>query len=127
MDKSNALVASHAVLSDMTGKSVSTVRRALKQLEERFLVEVIQLQDRGSANLYKVHERIAWSGRGAGKRAVTTARVLVRGQDQVNPEKLGAERPLVKVDFEALREMGRARGLRGGDQIDMEDWLAQNE
>lgn len=58
MNSRNALVASHATLAKLTGKSRATITRALAELRSRNFVQVIRV---GNLTAIVVNSRIAWS------------------------------------------------------------------
>jgi hypothetical protein len=83
MDKSNALIASHATLAKLSGVSTTTTKRALRVLTSQAWIQTIQLGgDRGGALAYVVNSRIAWADtRDNLKYARFNARVLVSSAD----------------------------------------------
>ena len=86
MDKSNALIASHATLAQLSGVSTTTTKRALRVLTKQAWIQTIQLGgDRGGALAYVVNSRIAWAdSRDNLKYARFNARVLVSSADQAD-------------------------------------------
>ena len=84
MDKSNALIASHATLAKLSGVSTTTTKRALKVLSSQAWIQTIQLGgDRGGALAYIVNSRIAWADKRENiQYARFNARVLVSSADQ---------------------------------------------
>lgn len=58
MNNRNALVASHATLAKLVGKSKATITRALATLRERNFVQVLRV---GNLTAIVVNSRIAWS------------------------------------------------------------------
>ena len=95
MDKTGALIASHATLAKLTGVSPATTKRALKVLTEQAWVQTIRLGgDRGGALAYVVNSRIAWADKRENLQyARFNARVIVSSEDQ---EDLG-NKPLKKI------------------------------
>lgn len=84
MDKTGALIASHATLAKLTGVSPATTKRALKVLTEQAWVQAIRLGgDRGGALAYVVNSRIAWADKRENLQyARFNARVIISTEDQ---------------------------------------------
>lgn len=79
----NAIVASHKVLAKLMGSSPSTVKRALKTLENGNWVEVNQIGASGTVNAYVLNSRVAWTeGRDKLRYARLTADVLLAEDEQ---------------------------------------------
>lgn len=57
----NAVVASQSTLAKLMGASLSTVKRALKVLEEGNWIETAQIGASGTVNAYVLNSRIAWT------------------------------------------------------------------
>lgn len=89
MDRQNAVVASHTTLAEMTGTSVSTVKRSVKALVDGQWVQTVRIgSQRGGALAYVINRRVAWGDkREKAQFAAFDARVLVSSQD--NPDGLG--------------------------------------
>lgn len=84
MESSGALVASYATLAQMTGMSVSTVRRAIDDLRAGRWLEVIQIGGKGGANAFIINSRVAWGkSRSELNAALFTANVLANKAEQV--------------------------------------------
>lgn len=83
MDAStNAVVASWRTLAELSGMSTATVRRAMKDLEDRNWVEGVQLGG-GGAKAWVVNSRVAWAkARNDHRYAAFNARVLAAGSEQ---------------------------------------------
>ncbi len=80
--QTNAVVASWRTLAEMTGMSVATVRRAMRDLEEGNWVEGVSLGG-GSAKAWVVNARVAWAKNREGMRyAAFNARVLASEAEQ---------------------------------------------
>lgn len=92
MDRQNALVASHATLASLTGSSVSTVKRAVRDLVDGNWIQTIRVgSERGGALAYVVNRRVAWADKRENQRyAAFDARILVSSDD--NPNGLGEGR-----------------------------------
>lgn len=58
MNSRNALVASHATLGKLLGKSRATVSRALRELRSRNFIETVRV---GNLTAIIVNKRVAWS------------------------------------------------------------------
>ncbi|RRH68326.1 helix-turn-helix domain-containing protein [Falsigemmobacter faecalis] len=59
LDGNESITASYKTLADYMGRSVMTVRRAVKVLEEERWIEVCNVG--GSVNSYNINARAAWS------------------------------------------------------------------
>lgn len=83
MNARGALVASHATLAKLSGTSVSTVKRALKDLVDEQWIQTMRIgSERGGALAYVVNRRVAWADkRENGRYALFDARVLVSESD----------------------------------------------
>ena len=57
----NAVVASHKVLAKIMGSSPSTVKRALKVLEDGNWIEIVQIGASGTVNAYILNSRVVWT------------------------------------------------------------------
>lgn len=88
MNSRGALVASHTTLAELSGSSVSTVKRAIKTLVDEQWIQTVRVgSERGGALAYVVNRRVAWADRRTnGRYAMFDARVLVSETD--NPEGL---------------------------------------
>lgn len=88
MNSRGALIASQTTLAELTGSSVSTVKRAVKTLVDEQWIQTIRVgSERGGALAYVVNRRIAWADkRSNGQYALFDARVIVSEKD--NPEGL---------------------------------------
>lgn len=86
----NAVVASQKVLSKLMGSSTSTVKRALRVLEEGNWIEVAQIGPSGTVNAYVVNSRVAWTeARDQLRYARLKADVLLVSDEQ--PREIGGE------------------------------------
>lgn len=88
MNSRGALIASQTTLAELSGTSVSTVKRAIKVLVDEQWVQTIRIgSERGGALAYVVNRRVAWADkRKNGQYALFDARVLVSERD--NPQGL---------------------------------------
>jgi len=84
MDKSGALVASHATLAKLMDTSTATTKRALTVLVEQAWIQTIRLGgERGGVLAYVVNCRVAWADARENMRyARFNARVLVSSEDE---------------------------------------------
>lgn len=84
MDRSAAVVASHAALAALTGMSASTIKRAITDLRAGNWIEVVQLGGKGGALAFIVNSRVGWAAsREKLHMAAFTARVLAVDSEQV--------------------------------------------
>ena len=84
--ENNAVVASQKVLAKLMGSSTSTVKRALKVLEEGNWIEVAQIGQSGTVNAYVVNSRVAWTeARDQLRYARLKADVLLTSDEQPRP------------------------------------------
>lgn len=88
MNARGALVASQTTLAELSGTSVSTVKRAVRDLVEENWIQTMRVgSERGGALAYVVNRRVAWADRRSnGRYALFDARVLVSERD--NPDEL---------------------------------------
>jgi len=88
MDRKNALVASHATLAALSESSISTVKRAIKDLVDGQWIQTVRIgSERGGSLAYIVNRRVAWGDkRQNAQYAIFNARVLVSEKD--NPDGL---------------------------------------
>lgn len=84
MNARGAVVASHNTLASLSGSSVSTVKRAVKELVEGQWIQTMRVgSERGGALAYVVNRRVAWADKRENQRyAVFDARVIVSESDQ---------------------------------------------
>lgn len=106
MDRSNAVCISHQTLADLVGCHFTTVKRALKYLEQNNWVQVVQVGPRGTVNAYVINERVAWADyRDNKKLAIFSARIVADAADQsqaaLSPGKLRRV-PIIHPPEEAL-------------------------
>lgn len=65
MDGYNALMASYQVFMDYTGKSQSTIKRAVKYLYDNGFVDILKS---GTSNVYVINHEVAWTSYGNQKK-----------------------------------------------------------
>jgi len=82
----NAVVASHKVLAKLMGSSASTVKRALKTLENGNWIEIQQIGASGTVNAYVLNSRVVWTeARDRLRYARLQAEVLLAEDEQPEP------------------------------------------
>ncbi|MFN9507350.1 MAG: hypothetical protein ACK57J_22810 [Rubrivivax sp.] len=103
MDQSAAVVCSYAALSQLTGMSYATIRRAVADLKAGQWIQTIQIGGKGGGLAFVVNSRVAWSTRREHlPLAVFSAQVLAIGSEQ-EPSELDGP-PLRRVPV--LRHVG---------------------
>ena len=60
MSHQNAVVVSQKTLAQLTGRSVDTVTRAVRDLVAERWISVVKLNGPGTVNAYVVNDRVAW-------------------------------------------------------------------
>lgn len=60
MGQQNAVVVSQKVLGQLMGKSLDTVQRALRVLEDEKWIQVVKMNGPGTVAAYVVNDRVAW-------------------------------------------------------------------
>lgn len=97
--ENNAVVASQKVLANLMGSSTSTVKRALRVLEEGNWIEIAQIGQSGTVNAYVVNSRVAWTEpRDQLRYARLKADVLLSSDEQPKP---------VAMDKQPLHQLPR--------------------
>lgn len=82
MGDKNAVVVSQGMLAKMMGKSIDTIKRAIKDLEARNWIEVVKI-GKGRECAYIVNDRVAWQGKRENIRySIFSANVIVDYEDQ---------------------------------------------
>lgn len=98
MDQSNALVCSIETLGELNGMAVATVHRKIKVLKDNGFIDV---QKTGTANVYFVNSRIAWTSARSGREfAKFKANVILSAKEQEKKTK-GLE-SLVKTKWKTI-------------------------
>ena len=92
----NALIASHATLAKLTGKSRATITRALSELKNRNYIEVVRA---GNVSVIVVNKRVVWTTDTVLRQrlAIFDAQVIVSADEQLEPDRLGKESDLIKL------------------------------
>jgi len=97
MGDHNALVASNQALSDLSGLSLATVKRAMKLLQDRKWINILRLGPTGTVRAIVVNDQVAWFGPREGLRhSLFSAAILVSEAEQ-DPADLAANGPLHEV------------------------------
>lgn len=108
----NAVVASYPVLAEVSGLSVSTIRRAIATLIEGNWIEVRRLGPSSTVNAYVLNDRVVWTrARNDLRYSLFSATVLASETEQEDKNALGHQDPLRK-----LPKMGEAQ-LPSGDGL----------
>lgn len=93
MGDHNAFVASNQALSDLTGLSLATIKRAIKVLQDRKWINILRLGPTGTVRVIVVNDQVAWFGPRDGLRhSLFSAAVLVSEAEQDAEEMLGNAR-----------------------------------
>lgn len=80
MNKQNAVMMSYKAMIDITGKSRSTLDRAIKKLAKQRWIQVVKV---GQSNVYVLNSAVFWTDRGDKKyRASFTASVVTTLDEQ---------------------------------------------
>lgn len=83
MGHQNAVVVSQKTLAQITGRSVETVKRAVRDLVAERWVSVVKLNGPGTVNAYVVNDRVAWGQpRDQLRLSVFSATVVADADDQ---------------------------------------------
>lgn len=86
----NAVVASYPVLAEMSGMSVSTVRRAVATLVEGNWIEVRRLGASSTVNAYVLNDRVVWTrARNDLRYSLFSATVIASEAEQDDRDSLG--------------------------------------
>lgn len=95
----NAVVISHKILQKlMDVRSVTTVKTALKTLEENRWIEVRQIGQNGTVNAYVINDRVAWTkGRDGLRYSLFSAAVVLSEEEQPDRDQLTSQEPLRRL------------------------------
>lgn len=94
----NAVVASYPVLAELSGLSVSTIRRAIAALIEGNWIEVRRLGPSSTVNAYVLNDRVVWTrARNALRYSLFSATVLASETEQDDRASLGQQAPLRRL------------------------------
>lgn len=110
----NAVVVSQRTLADLTGMSLSTIKRALSVLESGRWIEIRRLGSTGTVNAYVINDRVAWyRSRDELRHSLFSAEVIISADEQPDREELEAQEPLRRLPrlFEGERQLPSGPGL----------------
>jgi DNA-binding transcriptional MocR family regulator len=110
----NAVVVSQRTLADVTGMSLSTVKRAVAVLKAGNWVEVRQIGPTGTAVGYVLNDRVVWSGPRDGIRySLFSAAVVVSDVEQPDKVEIGQQQPLRSLPrvYPGERQLPTGEGL----------------
>lgn len=83
MKKNNTTLLTHAEIQDELGISRPTVQRAIRRLREDRWLEVWQIGETGSVNVYVINDRVAWArGRDGLRYSKLSVELQIREKDQ---------------------------------------------
>jgi len=115
----NAVIASQNLMARLLSCSKSTVRRAVKVLEQGNWIEIVQIGPSGSVNAYVLNSRIAWSKpRDQIRFARITADVLLVSSEQPNGVSDNKE-PLHQLPRSDEHQLPTGDGLAPPSQPDL--------
>ena len=95
----NAVVISQKILQKLMGvRSVTTVKTALKTLEEDRWIEARQIGQNGTVNAYIINDRVAWTkGRDGLRYSLFSAAVVLSEEEQPDRQNLGSQEHLRRL------------------------------
>lgn len=94
MSRSNALVVSQAAIAKAIGLQRKTVNVAIQLLEKHMFIEIIKV---GSANVYRVNNRLVWQGERGKRYTSFSAEILAFEDEQLTS--IDDREPLKQVPF----------------------------
>ena len=108
----NAVVASYPVLAEISGLSVSTIRRAISTLIEGNWIEVRRLGPSSTVNAYVLNDRVVWTrARNDLRYSLFSATVLASETEQEDRDYLGKQEPLRKLPRSGEAQLPSGEGL----------------
>lgn len=108
----NAVVASYPVLAEVSGLSVSTIRRAIATLIEGNWIEVRRLGPSSTVNAYVLNDRVVWTrARNDLRYSLFSATVLAAETEQEDREVLEKQEPLRKLPRAGEQQLPSGAGL----------------
>lgn len=108
----NAVVASYQVLAEISGLSVSTIRRAIAALIDGNWIEVRRLGPSSTVNAYVLNDRVAWTrARNDLRYSLFSATVLASETEQEDRQSLGNQDPLRKLPKTGETQLPTGSGL----------------
>ena len=110
--ENNAVVASYPVLAEISGLSVSTIRRAIATLIEGNWIEVRRLGPSSTVNAYVLNDRVAWTrARNDLRYSLFSATVLASETEQEDRDSLENQEPLRKLPRTGEAQIPSGAGL----------------
>lgn len=108
----NAVVASYPVLAEVSGLSVSTIRRAIATLIEGDWIEVRRLGPSSTVNAYVLNDRVVWTrARNDLRYSLFSATVLAAETEQEDRAALGQQESLRKLPRAGEAQLPSGEGL----------------
>lgn len=110
----NAVVVSQRTLANLTGMSLSTIKRAVSVLEEGRWIEIRRLGPTGTVNAYVINDRVAWyRSRDDLRHSLFSAEVIISADEQPDRDELGQQEPLRHLPrlFDGERQLPSGPGL----------------
>ncbi|OWJ88956.1 helix-turn-helix domain-containing protein [Paracoccus yeei] len=108
----NAVVASYPVLAEISGLSISTIRRAISTLIEGNWIEVRRLGPSSTVNAYVLNDRVVWTrARNDLRYSLFSATVLASETEQEDRTSLGKQEPLRKLPRTGEAQLPSGEGL----------------
>lgn len=108
----NAVVASYPVLAEVSGLSVSTIRRAVATLIEGNWIEVRRLGPSSTVNAYVLNDRVVWTrARNDLRYSLFSATVLAAETEQEDRDVLERQEPLRKLPRAGEQQLPTGKGL----------------
>lgn len=94
MGKNNVVVMSSQVMQEATGKSRTTITRAVKKLLDERWVQAIRI---GSARGFAVNEKVAWTDRADKRRHAVFSATVVASRSEQEESELQFDKSLRRV------------------------------
>ena len=92
----NAVVVSQKTLAALMGRHVNTVQKAVRELKAGGWLDVRQIGDRGTVNIYVLGQHVVWYGKRDGKRySIHSSNVILSEAEQ--PDSIDYQEPLRPV------------------------------
>ena len=108
----NAVVASYPTLAEISGLSVSTIRRSIATLAEGNWIEVRKLGPSATVNAYVLNDRVVWTrARNDLRYSLFSATVLASETEQEDREALENQPPLRKLPKPGEAQLPSGDGL----------------
>ncbi|RWR04486.1 helix-turn-helix domain-containing protein [Sinirhodobacter populi] len=109
----NAVVASYPVLAEISGMSVSSVRRAIAALVEGNWIEVRRIGPSSTVNAYVLNDRVAWTQPREAKRySLFSATVIASAEEQEDRDTLDTpQKPLHRLPLLGETQLPAGPGL----------------